>query len=102
MKKYLVFLLAALTYSTCIKAQGVTGKVMESDTVPVPYAAVSLLQASDSTYIIGAIITSHRQHGYYVAAFGAKLGRSNGNGCTTSFQDGARSVCLSYSRDSFQ
>ena len=28
---------------------------MESDTVPVPYAAVSLLQASDSTYITGAM-----------------------------------------------
>lgn len=55
MKKYLVFLLAALAYSAGIKAQGVTGKVMESDTVSVPYAAVSLLQASDSTYITGAM-----------------------------------------------
>ena len=35
--------------------QSIDGKVMENDSIPVPYATVSLLQTSDSAYVAGVI-----------------------------------------------
>lgn len=53
--RYSGLLAIVLTSSICANAQSIDGKVMENDSIPVPYATVSLLQASDSAYIAGVI-----------------------------------------------
>lgn len=55
MNKYITSFLVALTYSTCLNAQSINGVVMENDSVFIPYATVSLLQASDSAYVTGVV-----------------------------------------------
>ena len=54
-KKNIIFISITLVYSVCLKAQIISGKVMANDSISIPYATVSLLQAKDSTYITGAI-----------------------------------------------
>ena len=54
-KKNIIFISITLVYSVCLKAQIISGKVMANDSISIPYATVSLLQANDSTYITGAI-----------------------------------------------
>lgn len=44
--RYSGLLAIVLTSSICANAQSIDGKVMENDSIPVPYATVSLLQAS--------------------------------------------------------
>lgn len=53
--RYSGLLAIVLTSSICANAQSIDGKVMENDSIPVPYATVSLLQASDSAYVAGVI-----------------------------------------------
>lgn len=48
-------MIAALAWSACLEAQTVKGIVMENDSSSIPYATVSLLQAKDSAYIVGAM-----------------------------------------------
>ena len=55
MKKSIIFLLVALAYSTCLKAQSVNGIIMGNDSICIPYATVSLLHANDSSYITGVM-----------------------------------------------
>lgn len=55
MYKNIVFLIVFVACSTCLKGQSINGKVMESDSISIPCATVSLLQANDSTYITGAM-----------------------------------------------
>lgn len=55
MKKSIIFLLVALAYSTCLKAQSVNGIVMGNDSIYIPYATVSLMHANDSSYITGVM-----------------------------------------------
>lgn len=53
--RYSGLLAIVLTSTICANAQSIDGKVMENDSIPVPYATVSLLQASDSAYVAGVI-----------------------------------------------
>ena len=53
--RYSGLLAIVLTSSICANAQSIDVKVMENDSIPVPYATVSLLQASDSAYVAGVI-----------------------------------------------
>ena len=57
MNKFTTSLLVALAFSTCLNAQNVNGIVMDDDSVSIPYATVSLLQANDSAYITGVTST---------------------------------------------
>lgn len=53
MKRYILFLSAALVCSVYSKGQSISGRVMENDSTSISFATVSLLQANDSTYILG-------------------------------------------------
>lgn len=53
MKKNIILLSIALACTVCLKAQNISGKVIGNDSISIPFATVSLLQANDSTYITG-------------------------------------------------
>ncbi len=129
--RYSGLLAIVLTSSICANAQSIDGKVMENDSIPVPYATVSLLQASDSAYVAGVIggedgsfsfdtnssgkivkvsciriqdgvFASCSPHDHPFATVGAVPARSDGHGLPTILQDGARTVCHTHTGDRVQ
>ena len=98
--RYSGLLAIVLTSTICANAQSIDGKVMENDSIPVPYATVSLLQASDSAYVAGFASCSPHDHPF--ATVGAVPARSDGHGLPTILQDGARTVCHTHTGDRVQ
>lgn len=126
--RYSGLLAIVLTSTICANAQSIDGKVMENDSIPVPYATVSLLQASDSAYVAGVIggedgsfsfdtnssgkIVKVSCIGYKTVFLPAAAHMTihllpseqslQGVTVTTFLQDGARTVCHTHTGDRVQ